>query len=256
VPCITSLEAFERAAARFEITQLDLKIEPSADAAIRQSLDQSGLLLLGEVHGVKENPLIIRALMQAFGLSSLALEWPADLMGVISAFVAGGMLADHPLLWLGDGRITAGHLAVLRERARAGQLDLALFDGMSGAGPAGSQHGEAMADLILAGATAASGTLAVAGNAHTLAGPASRGIPLGARLSRQRPGVLDIRINYGRGGYYNMRPSQIYPSISIWPSQTRLYQEHGSLILQLPAATEAIVPHRPRPWPQYPRTAP
>jgi hypothetical protein len=110
-----------------------------------------------------------------------------------------------------------------------------------------------MADQILAGATAASGTLAVAGNAHTPAGPASRGSPLGDRLSRQRPGVLDIRIKYGRGGYYSMRPYQIYPSISIWPSQTRLYQEHGSLILELPAATEAIVPHRPHAWPQFPR---
>lgn len=255
MPCIASLEVFERAAARFEITELELLIEPSAGEAVRRSLDESGLLLLGEVPGVRENPLIIRALMQAFGLSSLALEWPADLMGVISAFVAGGMLSDHPLLWLGDGRITAGHLAILRERARAGQLDLALFDGISGADSGGSQQDEAMAAQILASATAASGTLAVAGNAHTPANSASRGSPLGACLSRQRPGVLDIRINYGRGGYYSMRPSQIYPSISIWPSQTRLYQEHGSLILELPAATEAIVPHRPGPWPQFPRKA-
>jgi hypothetical protein len=256
MPSIASLEALERAAARFEITELELMIEPSAGAAVRRSLDQSGLLLLGEVHGVRENPLIIRALMQAFGLGGLALEWPGDLMGVISAFVAGGMLSDHPLLWLGDGRITVGHLAVLRERARAGQLDLALFDGITGADWDRSQRDEAMAGQILAGATAASGTLAVAGNARTPTSPASWGIPLGACLSRQRPGVLDIRINYGRGGYYSMRPSQIYPSISIWPSQTRLYQEHGSLILELPAATEALVPHRPRPWPQYPRNAP
>jgi hypothetical protein len=256
MPRIASLEAFERAAAGFEITELNLMIEPSAGAAVRRSLDQSGLLLLGEVHGVRENPLIIRALMQAFGLSGLALEWPADLMGVISAFAAGGRLCDHPLLWLGDGRITAGHLAVLRDRARAGELGLALFDSMTGADWSWSQRDEAMAGRILAGATAASGTLAVAGNAHTPTSPTSRGIPLGACLSRQRPGVLDIRISYGRGGYYNMRPSQIHPGISIWPSQTRLCQEHGRLILELPTATEAIVPHRPRPWPQFPLKTP
>lgn len=242
--------------ARFEVTELELVIEPSAGAAVRRSLDQSGLLLLGEVHGVRENPLIIRALMRAFGLSGLALEWPGDLTGVISAYAAGGMLRDHPLLWLGDGRITAGHLAVLRERARAGQLDLALFGGTAGADRSSPQPDEALAGQILASATAASGTLAVAGNARPPASPASPGTPLGARLSRQRPGVLDIRVNYGRGGYYNMRPSQIYPSVSIWPSQTRLYQEHASLIIELPAATEAIVPHRPRPWPQFPRNAP
>jgi hypothetical protein len=254
MPCITSLKAFERAATRFEITEQELVIEPSAAAAVRRSLDQSGLLLLGEVHGVKENPLIIRALMQAFGLTGLALEWPADLMGVISAFVAGDVLTDHPLLWLGDGRITAGHLAMLRERARAGQLGLALFDGITDADLGESQQDEAMANRILAGATAASGTLAVAGNERTPAGPPPLGIALGACLSRHRPGVIDIRISYGRGGYYNMRPSQIYPSISIWPNRTRLFQEHGSLILELPTATEAIVPHRPDPWPQFPRT--
>jgi hypothetical protein len=145
---------------------------------------------------------------------------------------------------------------VLRERGRAGQLGLSLFDGITGADRGASQRDEVMAGQILAGATAASGTLAVAGNARPAAGPVPRGIALGACLSRQRPGVLDIRINYGRGGYYNMRPSQIYPSVSIWPSQTRLYQEHGSLILELPTATEAIVPHRPNPWPQFPRPAP
>ena len=54
-------------------------IEPAALAAAGRSLDSSGLLLLGEMHGVRENPLLIRALMQAFGLTSLALEWPDDL---------------------------------------------------------------------------------------------------------------------------------------------------------------------------------
>lgn len=235
-------------------------IEPSAGAAARRSLDESGLLLLGEVQGVEENALIIRALMQAFGLSGLTLEWPADLARVISAFTTDGTLSDHPLLWQGDGRITAGHLAVLRERARAGPLDLTLADGTAGADRGGSardsERDEAMAGQILAGATAASGTLAVADSARSPASPAPTGTALSARLSRQRPGVQYIRIRYGRGGFYNMRPSQIHPSVSIWPNQTRLYTDHGSLIVELPTATEAIVPHRPVPWPQFPPAAP
>ncbi len=39
----------------------------------------------------------------------------------------------------------------------------------------------------------ASGTLAVAGNAHTPTGPTSLGLPLGAYLARQRPGVRSCR---------------------------------------------------------------
>jgi hypothetical protein len=249
MPRIASLEALQRAAAGFEVTDLKLMMEPSAEAAARRSLDHSGLLLLGEVHGVMENPLLIHALMQAFGLNGLALEWPGDLAGAISAFLAGDLLPDHPMLWQGDGRLTTGHLAVLRGRARAGQLGLALFDGMGGADSSWSEHDRAMADRVLADATAASGTLVVAGNAHTPTGPTSQGVPLGARLDQQRPGVREIRISYGRGGYYNMRPRHFHPSISIWPSVVRLYQDAGGLVLELPAATEATVPHRPLPWP-------
>jgi hypothetical protein len=45
MPCITSLEAFERAAARFEITELELIIEPSAGAAVRRFQEDGSLIL-------------------------------------------------------------------------------------------------------------------------------------------------------------------------------------------------------------------
>ena len=47
-------------------------MEPAALTAAWRSLDSSGLLLLGEVHGARENPLPIRALMQVFGLTRWA----------------------------------------------------------------------------------------------------------------------------------------------------------------------------------------
>ena len=46
----------------------------------------------------------------------------------------------------------------------------------------------------------------VAGGAHTPAGPAGLGVPMGARLAGQRPGVRDIQIRYGGGNYYNGEP--------------------------------------------------
>ena len=150
MPSVASLEALHRAAADFAVTDLRLVIEPSALAAVRQSLDESGFLLVGEVHGVRGNPLVVRALMQAFGLDGLALEWPEALTPMAGAFLRGGTLADHPLLEIGDGRITAGHLAVLRERAAAGPLSLILFDGTIGAGWSWSQRDEAMTRRILA----------------------------------------------------------------------------------------------------------
>jgi hypothetical protein len=248
VPCVASLDTLHRAVADFAVTDLGLVIEPPALAAARRSLDSAGLLLLGEIHGVQENPLLIRALMQAFGLTSLALEWPEDLAPMIRAFLAGQTLADHWFMWGGDGRITAGHLAVLAERAAAGPLELILFDGVIGEGWSWSQRDEAMARRILAASGPDTRTLAVAGNAHTPTGPIELGVPMGAGLARQRPGVREIRISYGGGGFYNGGPRQLARRADPH-DKLRLYQHDGELVLDLPLATEAVVPQRPQPGP-------
>jgi len=240
---VTSVEALIQAAAEFVVADVDFAAEPAAAAAAQQSLEDSGLLLLGEMHGARENPLLARALMQAFGITRLALEWDEDLAPVIEAFLATGTLADHWLLWSGDGRITAGHLAVLADRAAAGPLEVILFDGAIGAGQDWSDRDEAMARRLLAAAPAQARTLAVAGNAHTPTSPIELGIPMGAWLHRQRPGVREIRINYGSGRYYNSQPCR-FAHHGLPPHQIRLRQQHGLLVLDLPTAQEAIVPHR------------
>ena len=88
----------------------------------------------------------------------------------------------------------------------------------------------------------------VAGGAHTPAGPAGLGVPMGARLAGQRPGVRDIQIRYGGGNYYNGEPRR-FPRYLSPEEQIRLHQQDGQLLLDLPAAAEATVPQRPRPWP-------
>jgi hypothetical protein len=186
---VTTVAELHQAAAGFPVAGLGLVTEPAALAAARRSVAESGLLLLGEVHGVRENPMVIRALMQACALSGLALEWHEDLAPATGTFLVGGRLADHPLLWSGDGRITAGHLALLRERAAAGPLRLTLFDGTMGADWTWSEHDEAMAGRILAAPLADGGTLVVAGNAHTPISRTGLGTtgPAGRRGRRRRP---------------------------------------------------------------------
>ena len=243
VPCVTSLDALHRAVAEFAVTDPGLAIEPSALAAARRSLDSAGLLLLGEIHGVRENPLLIRALMQALGLTSLALEWPEDLAPMIRASLAGQPLAGHWFIWGGDGRITAGHLAVLAERAAVGPLGLILFDGAIGEDWSWSQRDEAMARRILAASPPGARTLAVAGNAHTPTSPIELGVPMGARLAEQRPGIRDIQIRYGGGSFYNGEPRQ-FAHYAGPQEPIRLHQYDGELILDLPVASEAVVPQR------------
>jgi hypothetical protein len=246
VPSVGSVEELERAAADFAVVDLELVTEPAALAAARRSLADSGFLLLGEVHGVRENPLVIRALMRAFWLAGLALEWPEELAPATGAFLAGERLADHPLLWFGDGRITAGHLAVLRERAAAGPLSVTLFDGTIGADWSWSQRDDAMAKRVLASPATDAGTLVVAGNAHTPTAATRLGVPLGACLARERPGVREIRISYGGGRYYNFEPRRFRGPAGPWGRQVRLREGSAGLVLDVPAASEAIVPQRGR----------
>jgi hypothetical protein len=248
MPSVASVDALRRAVTEFGVTDPGLVVEPAALAAARRSLDSSGLLLLGETHGVRENRLLIRALILAFGRTSLALEWPEELAPVIRAYLAGKTLPDHPWLWGGDGRITAGHLAVLAERAAAGPLELILFDGVIGADWSWSQRDEAMARRILAASPPGARTLAVAGNAHTPTSPIELGVPMGARLAEQRPGIREIRIRYGAGYFWNFGPRR-FTRHTDPHGHTRLYQHNGDLVIDLPLATEAVVPQRPQPAP-------
>jgi hypothetical protein len=248
VPCVMSVEALAQAVAGFVVEDLDLELDPAAVAVAQWSVEESGLLLLGELHGVRENPLLARALMRVFGLTRLALEWPEDLTPVIETFQGTGTLADHWLLWAGDGRITAGHLAVLAERAAAGPVPVVLFDGTIGAGWSWSDRDEAMAGRILAAAPPRTRMLVAAGNAHTPTGRTELGVPMGSWLARKRPGVREIRINYGGGRYYNMQPRE-FARRGGPARRIRLHQERDTLELDLPAADEAVVPQQSELWP-------
>ena len=130
-----------------------------------------------------------------------------------------------------------------------------LFDGAIGADWHWSDRDEAMARRILAAAPAGTRTLAVAGNAHTPTRPTQLGIPMGAWLDRQRPGVQEIRINYGSGRYYSAQPCQ-FAHRRLPSRQIRLHQQDGSLVLDLPTAQEATVPHRPEVSPPPAPTTP
>ena len=55
---MTSVETLVQAAAEFVVADLDFLAEPAAAAAAQRSLDDCGLLLLGEMHGVRERETV------------------------------------------------------------------------------------------------------------------------------------------------------------------------------------------------------
>jgi hypothetical protein len=109
VPGIEEIEALTAAAQDFDATPLGLRVDSDAEAAVRESLRRTGLVLLGELHGVAQTPVLVEELIAWFGLGGVALEWPEDLKPWLDQWIKLGVLTEEPHLaleiWGGDGRI-------------------------------------------------------------------------------------------------------------------------------------------------------
>ena len=104
----------------------------------RVAVDEAGLLLVGEPHGVYETPGVLYVLAGAVDARAIAFEWShEEVDDVLQDFVRDGAL-DFERLWTlpesaeffcGDGRVTAGHFALLERLRAEGRLDAVIaFD--------------------------------------------------------------------------------------------------------------------------------
>jgi len=125
-----SPEAFAAAVDTYRFGELDL--EPGDLELAAATLAESGLLLVGEPHGLRETPGALHALAVALGTRALAFEWSHEEMEApLQAFVRNGTFELERLwalppsaeLFCGDGRITAGHFALLRRLREEGRLE-------------------------------------------------------------------------------------------------------------------------------------
>lgn len=104
-------------------------------AAVRRAgrvVQTGGVLIVGEPHGVHETPTVVDALASTLGLRTIAFEWSFDeIDDVVQRFAGDGHL-DLDRLWslpasseffCGDGRIAAGHFALLRRMRQQNRLD-------------------------------------------------------------------------------------------------------------------------------------
>lgn len=229
---------------------LDLQVDPEADAVLNASLDRSGMLLVGEIHGVSQTPRLIAALVEMLTIETVALEWPEQLAPTVNAYRCGGALDDHELLWLGDGRLTPGHLALLRNLAnRDHAVGWLAFDSwsMPPEVPGESQwtaRDHAMARRILSQTEPTSRTLVIAGNAHTPLARTKNGVPMGHWLANERPRVASLKVNYGGGTFFNFQTTPLRTSCN-QPADFRIRLDREDLLLDHPSPTEADVPYRP-----------
>ena len=276
MPGVATVEALVAAVREFDVAPLGLRVDPDADGAVRESLALTGLVLLGERHGVEQTPVLMEELVDWFGLGGIALEWSERLRPWLDRWLADGIVADPAVddagmdVWGGDGRLSAGHLAVLRRLAAAG-LRITLIDGATVPGPPAlgetveamqrrwwSDRDAAMADRVLAAPEMPGGRLVVAGSLHTRMQPlpiddpraTQIGVPMGVELARRRPGLCSIECVYGPGHFYNLGLRRSVEDLRVQHlDEPRLIMhsaEHatGELLLLVPSPRAATVPHR------------
>ena len=181
--------------------------------------------------------------MHRFGVRCLGLEWPPALRSVIDHFLSSGSLTYSAIADSADGRITAGHFAVLRALSQEGLLNrLVLFSPLA-SHATWTHRDREMAGHLLAG-IGSEPAVAIAGNLHTQLSEHRHGMPMGMHVARERPATLEIRIEYMSGAYFNLGPKNFGSRFRRWPVRGRLGLTWADprAILTIPEAHEAAVP--------------
>jgi hypothetical protein len=210
--------AFERAAGAYPLD--GVPVPPGVEAIGRASLDETGLLLVGERHGVEQTPRAILSLVLTLRADALAFEWSWDEFDhVVQPVLATGRV-DAEALWSlpdgaeafsGDGRFTAGHVRLLEALApRLRQVLLA--DRLVSASP---QAREAdMAERLLRHRVRGGRMLAVLGAAHATREQQGGVEPAGVLVARELPAVRTCMLAPAGGTVWHHGESSVR---SGWP---------------------------------------
>lgn len=185
---------FEHAVREYAFAEVTL--DPAALAAARATLDATGLLVVGEPHGMHETPNVAYALARALGTRAIALEWSHEEM---QAFDLEQLWSLPPTaeFFCGDGRITAGHFALL-ERLPLDQV--IAFDRLDAEPPTSwEEHVRVrdrdMAERLLEQWDRSLPLLVLTGAFHAQLA-AAEGEPMAAHLARALPGLQPAMLAY------------------------------------------------------------
>jgi hypothetical protein len=177
--------------------------------AARRSLERTGLFLLGEPHGVEETPRVLYTLVCRLGVGGVALEWSHDELDplVLDLDLAGlWALPPSAEAFAGDGRITAGHFALLRRLREEGVLEQVIL--IDRVGSQGAEREWAMAERLLTERHPGVPLLAVVGDFHARFRAEGGVVPMAVHVAKALPGVGHgvIRYRFGSAWHRGVRP--------------------------------------------------
>lgn len=230
------------------IAEIPATFDETSSQRLAESIKETKLFILGETHGVQENVHVIYTLFRRYGFRQLALEWDPRLTATVERFIGTGEIDFDAIKESPDGRITAGHFALLKRLTDENLIEkLICFDDRGKSD--WNARDAAMAERILAHLSDVP-TLVVAGNLHaevaplTLEDEPGERHPMGEQVKKRIPEVASGRIEYRTGQYQNYGTQAFEPLAEKTSSEARFYQNTSGLyIFELPQAHAAIVPN-------------
>lgn len=242
--------SFIEAISSISVKEIRAKFDEQAVQELAESIRNNNLFILGEMHGVKENADVIYTLFKKFSFRQLALEWEPELKAVAERYLELGELDFDAIKDSPDGRITAGHFALLKKLKSEGMLNrLVCFDGGS-SGHGWNARDSSMAKNILDNLSDTP-TIVVAGNLHAKTEPitfddeSGEQHPMGENIKKEIPDIVSGKIEYLSGQYHNYGTKELTKlSDKELPSEARFFKdEDGLYTFELVEAHAATVPH-------------
>jgi hypothetical protein len=221
----------------------ELALDGDALALARETLARTGMLVVGEPHGVRETPSVLYALASTLGTRAVGFEWSHEEMDPpLQEFLRTGAF-DFARLWqlppsseffCGDGRLTAGHFALLRRLRQEGRLDQVIAFDRLDPEPAPDDwqlRDREMAERLLALRDEGAPLLVLTGAFHARLDVAE-GTTMAAHLARALPGLWPAMLDYAEGHCIaNGELHDVSPPMPDAPIR-----------LQLPKASPAVLP--------------
>jgi hypothetical protein len=234
------LSVFRAAAREYEVESLEL--DRAQLELARKAVEESRLLFVGEPHGAHETPNVVYSLLEALDVRAVAFEWSHEEMDVpVQRFVGGDEL-DFDELWslpssadffAGDGRVTAGHFAMLQHLRDEGRLErVIVFDRIDPSPPPPDwrQRDREMAERLLGEWDGDRCLLALTGGFHAQLS-ADAGATMAMNVAGVIPRLRPVTIEYASGRYWSRGLQDARESGFVAP-----------ITFRLDRATPAIVP--------------
>lgn len=223
----------------------ELALDAGALDLARETLARTGILVVGEPHGVRETPGVLYALASVLGTRAIGFEWSHEEMDrPLQEFLTTGAF-DFADLWrlpssseffCGDGRITAGHFALLRRLREEGRLDQAIaFDRLDPEPPLENWQvrDRELAERLLAHRDEGAPLLVLTGAFHARLDVAE-GTTMAAHLASALPGFSPAMLDYAEGHCRAMR--ELHDVSAPMPD--------APIRLRISRASPAVVPER------------